>query len=89
MSALKGAKINDDDLAYIVYLADNIAAFSDRRKKDEGEEKGFDLSVPLQSVFNILNGNHKTFIIIREIWMTMGKLIILLLRKQHFRKNFI
>lgn len=33
MSALKGAKINDDDLAYIVYLADNIAAFSDRRKE--------------------------------------------------------
>lgn len=61
MSALKGAKINDDDLAYIVYLADNIAAFSDRRKKDEGEEKGFDLSVPLQSVFNILNGNHQNF----------------------------
>lgn len=61
ISALKGANLKDDDLAYIVYLADNIAAFADRRKKDEGEEKGFDLSVPLQSVFNILNGNHQNF----------------------------
>ena len=61
MSALKGASLREDDLAYIVYLADNIAAFADRRKKDEGEEKGFDLSVPLQSVFNILNGNHQSF----------------------------
>lgn len=55
MAALKSANLKEDDLAYIVYLADNIAAFADRRKKDDGEEKGFDLSVPLQSIFNILN----------------------------------
>lgn len=61
MAALKSANLKEDDLAYIVYLADNIAAFADRRKKDGGEEKGFDLSVPLQSVFNILNGNHQNF----------------------------
>ena len=58
-SALKGAKIQDNNLAYITYLADNIAASADRRKKEDSEEKGFDLSVPLQSVFNILNGNQK------------------------------
>lgn len=61
MSALKGAKLEDDALAYIVYLADNIAAFADRRKKEDRDEKGFDLLVPLQSVFNILNGNHQNF----------------------------
>lgn len=58
-SALKGAKIQDNNLAYITYLADNIAASADRRKKEDSEEKGFDLSVPLQSVFNILNGNQE------------------------------
>ena len=58
-SALKNADIETNDLAYITYLADNIAAFTDRRKKEDTEEKGFELSVPLQSVFNILNGNHQ------------------------------
>lgn len=58
-SMLKGAELEDDNLAYIVYLADNIAAFTDRRKKEESVETGFELSVPLQSVFNILNGNNQ------------------------------
>lgn len=56
---LKHAKLPDDSLAYIVYSADNIAAFADRREKEHTDEKGFELSVPLQSVFNILNGNHQ------------------------------
>ena len=51
--------LKENSLAYIVYLADNIAAFSDRRKKDESEDRGFERSLPLQSVFNILNGNHQ------------------------------
>ena len=42
-AALKGASIEDDRLAYIVYLADNIAAFADRRKKEESEDTGFEL----------------------------------------------
>ena len=58
---LKGAALDDNSLAYIVYLADNIAAFADRRKKAESDEKGFELAVPLQSIFNILNGNHEEF----------------------------
>ncbi len=53
---LKGASIDDDTLAYITYFADNVAAAMDRRKSQEGED-GFDRTVPLDSVFNILNGN--------------------------------
>lgn len=60
-SEIKSAHLKEDNLAYIVYLADNIAAFADRRKKEDTEEKGFDLSVPLQSVFNVLNGNNQSF----------------------------
>lgn len=58
-AALKTASIEDDSLAYVVYLADNIAAFADRRKKENSEDTGFELSVPMQSVFNILNGNNE------------------------------
>ncbi len=54
--ALKGAKIEDDSVAYIVYMADNIASSVDRRNKME-DEKGFEIHVPLQPVFNLLNGN--------------------------------
>ena len=45
-SEIKSARLKEDNLAYIVYLADNIAAFADRRKKEDTEEKGFDLSLP-------------------------------------------
>ncbi|MBQ9065063.1 MAG: type III-A CRISPR-associated protein Cas10/Csm1 [Blautia sp.] len=55
-AAMRDGKLSDDSLAYIVYIADNIAAASDRREKDEGKE-GFDPEIPLQSIFNILNGN--------------------------------
>ncbi len=58
---LKNANIGNDNLAYITYIADNIAAFADRREKENIDEKGFELSVPLQSIFNILNGNHQDF----------------------------
>ena len=53
---LRSAHIADDSLAYIAYLADNVSAATDRRQSDEAED-GFDKSLPLQSVFNILNGN--------------------------------
>lgn len=58
---LKGTALSDNSLAYIVYIADNIAAFADRRKKAESDETGFELAVPLQSIFNILNGHHEDF----------------------------
>lgn len=54
--AMKNAKIDKDSLAYIVYIADNISSAADRRKKDS-EDSGFEVSMPLQSVFNILNLN--------------------------------
>lgn len=54
---LAGAALEKDDLAYITYFADNVAAFTDRREADFAES-GFDKSMPLDSVFNILNNNH-------------------------------
>ena len=54
---LKMARIQNDALAYIVYISDNIAAATDRRLNDT-DEKGYDAKVPLESIFNILNGNH-------------------------------
>ncbi len=55
---LRKADIPKDSNAYLTYYADNVSAFADRREKDEKEE-GFDKSIPLDSVFNILNGNHE------------------------------
>lgn len=55
--ALKNAKLDENSLAYIVYLADNIAAATDRREKEEAES-GFEIHTPLQPVFNIMNHNH-------------------------------
>lgn len=53
---LKNANLSEDHHAYITYYADNVAAFSDRREAQKGED-GFDKTMPLDSVFNILNGN--------------------------------
>lgn len=55
-AALKHADIPENSFAYISYLADNIASATDRRKKED-ETYGFDRQIPLQPVFNILNGN--------------------------------
>lgn len=56
--AIKGAKIDRNSLAYIIYIADNISSAADRRQNDS-EDVGFEISMPLQSVFNILNGNQE------------------------------
>lgn len=50
--------ILDDDYAYIVYEADNIAAAVDRRDYDEGDftdspSNKFDKYMPLQSIFRV------------------------------------
>lgn len=55
--AIKNANIADNSCAYITYIADNIASATDRRKK-ENEDYGFEVTQPLQPVFNILNGNN-------------------------------
>ena len=57
-SLLKGSSVRVDSPAYITYAADNIASAADRRAKDESDTVGFDKTVPLETVFNILNGNH-------------------------------
>lgn len=57
---LKGAVLPANSLAYITYIADNIAAAADRRENDS-DDTGFDKTAALESVFNILNGNHQTF----------------------------
>lgn len=56
--ALKDADVSNDALAYIVYIADNIASAADRRYKMQ-EETGFEIHTSLQPIFNILNKNNK------------------------------
>ncbi|MCM1183528.1 MAG: type III-A CRISPR-associated protein Cas10/Csm1 [Roseburia sp.] len=56
--AIRGAQLDKASPAYIIYIADNIASAADRRKNDS-EDTGFEISMPLQSVFNILNGNQE------------------------------
>lgn len=41
-----------DDISYLVYEADNLAAGSDRREVEDGA-KGFSAKMPLMSVFNV------------------------------------
>lgn len=54
---LSRASLPEDSPAYIVYIADNIVSAADRRSTGE-EESGFDPQISLESIFNILNGNH-------------------------------
>ena len=54
---IRATSLHVDTSAYITYFADNVAAAMDRRESSEAED-GFDREVPLDSVFNILNGNH-------------------------------
>jgi CRISPR-associated protein Csm1 len=51
---IKGSSISADSPAYITYMADNIASAADRREKAEKDTAGFDKTVPLESIFNIL-----------------------------------
>lgn len=52
----KGKKLNNNNLAFITYIADNISSSADRRQTENGF--GFDKKLPLYSIFNILNGNN-------------------------------
>lgn len=60
-SMLNSADVEDNALCYITYIADNIAASTDRREK-EGGEGGFVREAPYESIFNILNGNSDNMI---------------------------
>lgn len=55
--AIKNANLPKDSLAYITYIADNISSAADRRKTDS-EQTGFNKKIPLESIFNLLNGNN-------------------------------
>jgi len=60
---LSAAQLKNDDYAYIVYEADNIAAAVDRRDLDEGENTSaqkFDKELPLQSIFRVFGGKTST-----------------------------
>ena len=60
---LSVAQLKNDDYAYIVYEADNIAAAVDRRDLDEGESSStqkFDKELPLQSIFRVFGGKTST-----------------------------
>lgn len=61
---LREGKLPENSNAYIVYIADNIAAATDRRRQNTGKDtqkRGFQMSVPLQSIFNLLNGNSQNY----------------------------
>ncbi len=56
-SMLKKAGLANNDSAYIVYIADNIASGADRRDRDDAESASkFDKQLPLDSIFNIFKG---------------------------------
>lgn len=57
---LKSSNVSKDSFAYISYIADNISASIDRRDKYDGTG-GFVRNLPLESIFNILNGNNQNF----------------------------
>lgn len=58
-SKLKNSTLAESSMAYIVYLADNIASGIDRRKYGETESDIFKKSTPLYTIFNILNENNE------------------------------
>lgn len=56
---LKSSGVSENSLAYIAYIADNVAAAADRRNRSE-TGAGFARELPLDSIFNLLNGNEGT-----------------------------
>ena len=52
---IRNANLDNNSLAYITYIADNIASMSDRREdisKNEKNEKLYDKHIRLKSIFN-------------------------------------
>lgn len=67
------ATLNQNSLAYAVYIADNISSGADRRDSEGEKVKGFDRARPLESIFNLLNNNNgKDTYEIREITKTIN-----------------
>lgn len=49
---LKHTRLETDDLAYITYIADNIASGVDRREHGEAVERQWDSKINLEDIFN-------------------------------------
>ena len=70
---LKEANLNHNDIAYIVYEADNVAAGCDRRKDENLDESNSDSGIykPLQSIFDLIceknNPKEKTCYYLRTL----------------------
>lgn len=65
---LKSANLTKDDIAYLIYEADNIASGTDRREdlekeidEDKSKWEKFDKSICLHSIFNLINKNEKIY----------------------------
>lgn len=53
-----GAGLKTDNVAYIVYLADNISSGVDRREIEGEGVRGFDKKRPQESIYNLLNNSN-------------------------------
>lgn len=55
---LANSNVDDNDLCYITYIADNIASASDRKQREDNSDgsRGYVRDIPFESIFNILNG---------------------------------
>lgn len=56
---LANSNVDDNDICYITYIADNIASASDRKQREDNGDgsRGYVRDIPFESIFNILNGN--------------------------------
>ena len=68
---MSGAGLDIDDLAYVIYEADNIAAGADRREA-EGDlnDRGakFDSDLCLENIFNVFSGDAEpSYFSLREL----------------------
>lgn len=54
---LRTATLPKDDVSYIIYEADNIAAAADRRSIEDTSGRSFDSEMPLKSIFTTFGGS--------------------------------
>ena len=72
---LSQSNVEDDNLAYITYLADNIASGVDRREHDEQVNQQWDAKTNLEDVFNKFGtAPTKRFFQLKELDLNMDKL---------------
>lgn len=84
---LRSASIPKNSFAYITYIADNIASAADRREKEQ-RECGFDRKIPLESIFNILKGNHQNLCYQPQMLSNKSDIFYPTEDKIEYRENF-